>query len=417
MSSLNIQRPLAPETSASGSSHADSDFRPTVPLTQLPQRKKKPGPKRDSKPAPSEKLERNRQAQRTHRERKEKYTKELELEVLRLKELFAGAARERDNAFSTRDQALQEAERLRQENQHLQTENQRMKEVIQSSSSSTDSGDDGMSVTCDATRNNSFSTTDGYPGMTAPVALQPGVTGILNLAASDGAALDGGRCSAKTEMVPLVKQESPASSSQLQLMTELQPVSINYDDLGLDFILSLERPCMGHIQFLHVRAHNVQTAPDGSVAGRPLEVPDDGENQNISGHSLMATSIPFSHIMANPNARYPTQFPTDLKREDLLKLLDLSSQLEINEIELPPVKAWIKIMRDGRLGLFSVNDFAVLKQKLLQKVHCYRFGAVIEEQDIDEALSQVLEYKTTGTLPPAPSTSCAIPTTSPLPAH
>lgn len=39
----------------------DHNF-PDLSVTQ--QRKKKPGPKRDAKPAPSEKLERNRQAQR-----------------------------------------------------------------------------------------------------------------------------------------------------------------------------------------------------------------------------------------------------------------------------------------------------------------------------------------------------------------
>lgn len=129
---------------------------------------------------------------------------------------------------------------------------------------------------------------------------------------------------------------------------------------------------MGHIQYLHVRAHNFQPGPDGAMPGKPMEVPDDGENQHISGHSLMATSTPYNHLMQDPNSRYPTQFPADLKREDLLKLLDLSSQLEITEVELPPVKAWIKIMRDGRLGLFSVDDFALLKETLLKKVNCYR---------------------------------------------
>lgn len=48
------------------SSQGQSPLQPAGPLSaiELPQKKKKPGPKRDSKPAPSEKLERNRQAQR-----------------------------------------------------------------------------------------------------------------------------------------------------------------------------------------------------------------------------------------------------------------------------------------------------------------------------------------------------------------
>ncbi|KAG9915010.1 hypothetical protein KCU98_g23089, partial [Aureobasidium melanogenum] len=47
---------------------------------------KRRGPKPDSKPALTRRQELNRQAQRTHRERKEMYIKALEHEVLRLKE-------------------------------------------------------------------------------------------------------------------------------------------------------------------------------------------------------------------------------------------------------------------------------------------------------------------------------------------
>jgi hypothetical protein len=45
------------------SSQGDGDVKPIIAPTN-PSGKKRPGPKRDSKPAPSEKLERNRQAQR-----------------------------------------------------------------------------------------------------------------------------------------------------------------------------------------------------------------------------------------------------------------------------------------------------------------------------------------------------------------
>lgn len=57
---------------------------------------KRRGPKPDSKPALTRRQELNRQAQRTHRERKEMYIKALEQEVLRLKEVFANTSRERD---------------------------------------------------------------------------------------------------------------------------------------------------------------------------------------------------------------------------------------------------------------------------------------------------------------------------------
>ncbi|KAG6004671.1 hypothetical protein E4U43_000699, partial [Claviceps pusilla] len=68
---------------------------------------KRRGPKPDSKPALTRRQELNRQAQRTHRERKELYIKALEEEVLRLKELFSNAS--------------QSKERLSTENKHLKT--------------------------------------------------------------------------------------------------------------------------------------------------------------------------------------------------------------------------------------------------------------------------------------------------------
>lgn len=57
---------------------------------------KKRGPKPNSKPALTRRQELNRQAQRTHRERKELYIKALEDEVLRLKEVFSNVSVDRE---------------------------------------------------------------------------------------------------------------------------------------------------------------------------------------------------------------------------------------------------------------------------------------------------------------------------------
>ncbi|KAF4122572.1 BRLZ protein [Geosmithia morbida] len=59
---------------------------------------KKRGPKPDSRPALTRRQELNRQAQRTHRERKELYVKSLEDEVVRLKNVYGSAAANRSQA-------------------------------------------------------------------------------------------------------------------------------------------------------------------------------------------------------------------------------------------------------------------------------------------------------------------------------
>jgi len=68
---------------------------------------KRRGPKPDSKPALTRRQELNRQAQRTHRERKERYVKGLEEEVNRLRETFTIITREKT-------QILEENRRLKE---------------------------------------------------------------------------------------------------------------------------------------------------------------------------------------------------------------------------------------------------------------------------------------------------------------
>lgn len=129
---------------------------------------------------------------------------------------------------------------------------------------------------------------------------------------------------------------------------------------------------MSHIQYLHVRAHNNQAMEDGRITSRPSEVPDDDENQHISGHALMATSTPYTHIIESPGESYPTELP-QLQRQDLIRLLNLSAKLPgVTEPEMPPVRAWLMIMQDERCQGLHVDDFETLKASLLSRVHCYR---------------------------------------------
>ncbi|KAK3081108.1 hypothetical protein LTS18_010172, partial [Coniosporium uncinatum] len=76
-------------------------------ITRDGQPPKRRGPKPDSKPALTRRQELNRQAQRTHRERKEMYIKALEQEVLRLKEVFGNTVAERD-AIAAENRRLKE---------------------------------------------------------------------------------------------------------------------------------------------------------------------------------------------------------------------------------------------------------------------------------------------------------------------
>ncbi|GAB7342651.1 hypothetical protein MBLNU457_g0809t1 [Dothideomycetes sp. NU457] len=146
-----------------------------------------------------------------------------------------------------------------------------------------------------------------------------------------------------------------------------------------------------------------------------MERPDDMEYDHMSGHALMATCPPMSHIMDKPGEPYPHQMP-DMSKSALMKLLESSAQLPgIEGGEVTPVRAWWMIIHDERVFGFNKRDFELLKLDLLAKVRCYgyvfphepfipsirknvlivsrSFGAVLEEFEVADAIANVVASK------------------------
>jgi hypothetical protein len=106
---------------------------------------------------------------------------------------------------------------------------------------------------------------------------------------------------------------------------------------------------MDHMQFLMIRSED-----------------SDGE---ISGHALMATCPPGSHIANHPEEKYPHKMP-EIGMPDLLKLLDLSNRLPLDG-EITPIMAWAGIRNHPRSRELSKEDFEALRDELLAKIRCY----------------------------------------------
>jgi len=128
---------------------------------------------------------------------------------------------------------------------------------------------------------------------------------------------------------------------------------------------------MDHMQFTMVRAS------DSDI--------------DVSGHALMATCPPESHIIAHPEEKYPHQMP-DITMPDLLKLLDLSNRLPLDG-EITPIMAWAMIMKHESFFYLTKAEFEAIKGDLLTKVRCYGFGAVLEEFEVRDALMAVSAAK------------------------
>lgn len=169
---------------------------------------------------------------------------------------------------------------------------------------------------------------------------------------------------------------------------------------------SLEKPCMSHLPWLLQRGIE--------AGGLPC------------GHALMATCPPkpFSELTSDipfgyRNARN-SEFKTDqrtweISKVDLNSLLELSSKLNLDS-EVTPVMAWGMILAYPRIAELTTKDFESLTDELGSKVRCFgyvlqlflwtkldctisiasnmtRFGAVMEEFEVRDAIVNVLSTK------------------------
>ncbi|KAA8564746.1 hypothetical protein EYC84_011635 [Monilinia fructicola] len=168
-------------------------------------------------------------------------------------------------------------------------------------------------------------------------------------------------------------------------MAQQQAQGVDYDQAGIDFVLTLERPCMDHMQFL-------------------IERSSDGDGEFFTGHALMAScppeadmdmhpNIPFGHCMPHNHNNAADaadggaikQKTWDLSKSDLANLLDLSKRLDLNG-EITPVMAWGMVLGHPRFSELKEVDFKSMSEELLPKVRCYGFGAALEEFEVRDAL-------------------------------
>ena len=120
----------------------------------------------------------------------------------------------------------------------------------------------------------------------------------------------------------------------------------------------------------------------------------------ISGHALMSTAPPQSHIDAHPDEPYQYSAPppgtgnaahniatkpfeektitpsaVGGSTEDahrLMQLFDFSNRIQLDG-EITPVMAWAMIMADESAWMWGVEDFEKVKAELGGKIRCYGY--------------------------------------------
>ncbi|KAF1963204.1 hypothetical protein CC80DRAFT_531032 [Byssothecium circinans] len=304
-----------------------------------------------------------RRAQRTHRERKENYTKSLETQVLQLRS----------------DEVV-----LSQTNRFLQQEVDRLKALLEQN---------GIPHAVEQTIFTSPETMD----LDAPLSsrsvsimqnplgeqqLHVGSTsggGSLWLTESEGSQLSKSSHATqkKRSIFGLKRREEadnvPGSSDQpLQSPATAPPDrrvrDLNQTDLGMEFVLTLEAPCLDHVQGAPCSTH----APAG--------VP--------TGHALMATAA-LLHQSPKQPVNTAVHCHWNAPNVSLEKLLELADQIEF-EGDIAPVQAWARLQSRRGFGDLELGQLRALTQELLGHMQCYGFGAVIDEYIFESLVEKVL---------------------------
>ncbi|KAJ0350255.1 hypothetical protein KNSL1_004160 [Colletotrichum chrysophilum] len=295
---------------------------------------KRRGPKPDSKPALTRRQELNRQAQRTHRERKELYIKALEDEVLRLKEIFSNISQDKDKVAE---------------------ENRQLKQILAQNGIPLSHYGDDMISNPSAGYTSSASVSGHSYGQNA---YTPPMT--YTTAPSVSPSSHGPSHSHSHGPPPPLPQMM--GGQQLQNMQEQNSGrNVDFEQAGIDFVLT-------------------------EMGGEPC------------GHALMAScppapfpeltpDIPFGY--SNVNGDLDSQQRTwEVSKGSLSALLDLSKKLNLDG-EVTPVMAWGMVLGHPRCHELRAEDFNKLTDELKDKVRCYGFGAVMEEFEVRDALENV----------------------------
>ncbi|EAS37017.1 uncharacterized protein CIMG_02371 [Coccidioides immitis RS] len=340
---------------------------------------KRRGPKPDSKPAQTRRQELNRQAQRTHRERKEQYIRALEIEISRLRE---GYANDINSANMSLHQQRQTLESQKEENRIL-------REILLSHGFNVDAELEQRRGMTRAGSQRSYqessaqSHSAGYPSgthymtpdTTVSAGRSPGAPGS-DFADAQPTSSPYSYQGPKTQKScqPAISSEISIPSGDHSTVADVPGIFDRDPQLGIDFILTLEGQCRDHIERLCRRAH-------------------DAEDQDmVAGHILMATCPPPS-VVASASRGYEYPVKTyDLPPANLNTLLNLSRQL-VTDNEITPIMALQSLKNHEMYHLLTKDDIRRVMDDLVAKVRCYGFGAVLEEFEFRDSLNSVLGSK------------------------
>lgn len=275
---------------------------------------------------------------RTHRERKEFYIKNLEAEVVTLREKDA-AHEQVVIAFKRKISDLSQilianGIPVPPELFHIETPQAVIAVQIQ---------EDGVQnlratmPTLTATQSQSWSVSDTVPSTTT----------ATNSEMSDLVSTYDQLRFANPNQVPLQPTRASAKSR-----SRGHPHNLDAAQVAVDFVLDLERPCLSH--------HGPEVH-DGEYNGHRLMV-----QTPIMAHS----NTPRPVFNMKPGGELPNNATWNVPAIEVERLLNLSTRLSL-EGELTPIEAWQRIKQHPEFAKLDRERLQQLKTVLLPEVQCY----------------------------------------------
>lgn len=143
------------------------------------------------------------------------------------------------------------------------------------------------------------------------------------------------------EETGLTEKSLPPLPSATSYQQVPHPAGLDAAQIGIDFVLALESPCLPHTQ-------------------------TEFRSEEPSGHILTTQAPLLAHA---PHPNQPASSWT-IPAAEIEQLLNLSTQLNLAG-ELTPVQAWSRVRSSPHFVKLSLKQLEVLKEALLQEVQCY----------------------------------------------
>ncbi|CAI9628269.1 unnamed protein product [Alternaria burnsii] len=145
--------------------------------------------------------------------------------------------------------------------------------------------------------------------------------------------------------------------------------SLDPEIVGMDFVLTLESPCLPHIDVASPHSSSSDTDPPTST-----------------GHALTVSACLFHHHPSPPGQRQLSPATWEVPHASIDQLLALSGSVPLQDGEVTPVQAWDYVRRQEQFTGLEAGRWESLKLSLTSLVQCHGFGGVIERSAFENAV-------------------------------